>query len=88
MLVDKKDRDIFAVVSETIEGLFDGWVVGFGIHDQEVLLCVRRLCDMLQAMIQHIAHLSGSMGSPTPTPASSKPVTESYISRQSLLPTK
>ena len=49
MLVDKKDRNIFAVVSETIEGLFDSRVVGFGIHNQEVLLCVRRLRDMLKA---------------------------------------
>lgn len=47
MLVDQKDGDILAVMSETIEGLFNGWVVGFGIHDKEVLLCIRRLGNML-----------------------------------------
>lgn len=42
VLIDEKDGDIFAVMSEAIEGLFDGRVVGFGVYDKEILLCVRR----------------------------------------------
>ena len=47
MLIDEEDCNIFAVMGEAIEGLFDGWVVGFGIHDEEILLRIRWFRDML-----------------------------------------
>jgi len=38
MLVDQQDRDVFALLSKLLKGILDRGVIGFGIHNQEVLL--------------------------------------------------
>ena len=47
VLIDQENCNILAVVSETIEGLFDGRVVGLSNHDQKVLLCIGGLGNVL-----------------------------------------
>lgn len=48
MLIYEEYRDIFAVMSKSIECLFDGRVLGLGIDDEEILLRIRWLCNVLK----------------------------------------
>lgn len=47
VLIDKQDSNIFSLLCEAVECLFYGRVFGFGVDYKEVLLCIRRLRDML-----------------------------------------
>jgi len=47
MLIYEQDGDIFAVLSEALEGIFDGSVFGLLVDDEEVLLGVWRCGDVL-----------------------------------------
>lgn len=84
MLIDEEDRNVFPLLCEPIERLLYGVVVCFGIDDEEVLLCIRRLRDVLGTNVsvlggQQIHTVRRNRGlSHTPTPARSKPVMESW----------
>jgi len=47
VLVDEQNGNVLALVGELLEGGLDGRVVGFGVHDEEVLLAVGRVGDVL-----------------------------------------
>lgn len=47
MLVDEKDGNVFPLLGELVEGGFDGRRLGLVIDDEEVLLIIRRRCDVL-----------------------------------------
>jgi len=48
MLVDQQDGDVFALLSKLLKGMLNRGVVSFGIHNQEVLLRIRRRRDVLK----------------------------------------
>jgi hypothetical protein len=52
VLVDEQNSDIFALAGELVECGLDGRVLGLGVDDEEVLLAVRRLCNVLRESIR------------------------------------
>lgn len=82
MLVDQHDAYVFPLCGEPLEGGLDCRIVRLVVHDQEVLLRVWWSRDMLVVIVsadKMIKHMYGR----TPMPASSRPVTESYVVCQS-----
>ncbi len=47
VLVDKQNRNILPLACEAVECLLDGFVLCLGVHDEEILLCIRRLRNVL-----------------------------------------
>ena len=47
MLVDEKDCDILAMLSETVKCLLNSGGFRFGVDYKKIFLCIRRLCNML-----------------------------------------
>lgn len=65
MLVNKKDSDVFPLLGEPVKCLLYSLVFGFGVHDKEVLLCIRRLCDMLRSKMLSVLRTRLDFGSYT-----------------------
>lgn len=80
MLIDEQDGYVFAVTGIAVEGGFDGGGFRFGIDDEEVLLCVRRLCYVLDIFQSEHSRNTVPVRETrrTPMPARSRPVTESF----------
>ena len=74
MLIYEKDCNVFALASKIIESLLNYTDFGFCIDDKEILLRVRRWCDVLLKLVRSTSPSSYL----TPMPASNRPVTESY----------
>lgn len=49
MLIDQQNANVFTLLCELIEGRFDSRVIGFRVHNEEVLLRVWRRRDVLQS---------------------------------------
>lgn len=47
MLVNQQNRNILSLLRKLVESAFDVRVLGFGIDDEVVFLCVWWVCDML-----------------------------------------
>lgn len=84
MLVDQNDGNVFAVLCEAVKRLLNGVVLCLIVDNQEVLLRVWALRDVLyhHVLAGLFARFVGASSAwtcegRTPTPASSKPVTES-----------
>lgn len=79
MLVYEQNRNVLALGNEAVESSLNIRVLCLGIYDEEVLLCVRRLGDMLHRLSVFYFQVCSVAGGHdhTPTPASSIPVTVS-----------
>ena len=78
MLVYEQDSNILALLGEAIECSLDIGGLGLCVDDQEVLLRVRGLCHVLCILLVVVA-CRCTRGELTPTPASSMPVTVSWM---------
>lgn len=76
MLVYEKDGNVLALLREAVKCGFDIRGLGLRIHDEEVLLRVRWLSDVLEALLACCMSVVIDMKL-TPTPANSMPVTVS-----------
>jgi hypothetical protein len=81
MLIDEQNGNILPLLGKLIKRGFDRGVFGFAVHHQEVLLRIRRLRDVLPegGSVSEVVRCLVIPGRAlTPTPANSRPVTESY----------
>lgn len=79
MLIYEQNSYIFPLIGEVVEGGLDSSSIRFGIDDEEVLLGVWRSCYVLYvARVSYITSFRMyAVNQRTPTPARSRPVTES-----------
>ena len=88
MLIDQQNGDVLPSLGKAVKGLLNSCILGFSVDNEKVYLSIGRLGDVLWSScqihrlwfgdwLQCLVH--------TPMPASSRPVTESYLQIKSSL---
>ena len=75
VLVYKKDGNVFPLIRKAVKCSFNGRVLGLSVDNKEIFLRVWGLRNMLNQFLART--WSMERFKPTPTPARSRPVTES-----------